>query len=119
MFVEIAWLYGVYNLSIVLFSIIDRLLPEKGFVYQQSDAMPQTPVAMLYTTCNDFIEESARSCINLDYKNFRLYILDDSSKPEYKAKIDIFANKYPSIVQVIRRKDRSGYKAGNLNNTLS
>ena len=119
MFVEIAWLYGVYNICIVAFSIIDRALPQTGFVFDKTAPMPDTPVAMLYTTCNDFIEESARSCLDVEYKNYRLYILDDSSKDEFKNRIDAFAQRYgEDRVQVIRRKDRSGYKAGNLNHAL-
>jgi len=118
-FVEIAWLYGVYNISIVLFSIIDRAIPANEFVYDKYAEMPAVRVAVLYTTCNDFIEESALSCIKLDYKKFKLYILDDSSNEEYKLKIDTFAKIYGDKVQVIRRKHRTGYKAGNLNNALA
>ena len=117
-FVELAWLYGVYNICIVAFSIIDRkFLPKQAFEY--SDEMPSDPVALLYTTCNDFVEASALSCIDLDYDNYTMYILDDSSKPEYMAQVDIFAMRHKDRVKVIRRKDRSGYKAGNLNNALS
>ena len=118
-FVEIAWLYGVYNICIVLFSVIDRkFLPKAQFNYDEVTAFSNEPVAMLYTTCNDFIEESALSCMRLDYQNYRLYILDDSSKPEYKARIDRFASRYGDRVQVIRRENRAGYKAGNLNHAL-
>ena len=39
-------------------------------------------VALLYTTCNDFVEQSLLSCLRQDYRNFSLYILDDSSDPE-------------------------------------
>jgi len=120
-FVEIAWLYGVYNICIVLFSIIDRAIPNsEAFVYDESSAMPVTRVAVLYTTCNDFIEESALSCVNLDYGNFKIYILDDSSRDEYKLRIDAFARKFGSDkIKVIRRQNRTGYKAGNLNNALA
>ena len=120
-FVEIAWLYGMYNICIVLFSIIDRAIPNpQAFAYDVSSPMPETEVAVLYTTCNDFIEDSARSCVDLDYKNFKIYILDDSSKQEYKNRIDAFAKRYGGDkIKVIRREDRSGYKAGNLNNALT
>jgi cellulose synthase/poly-beta-1,6-N-acetylglucosamine synthase-like glycosyltransferase len=116
-FVEIAWLYGVYNICIVLFSLIDRYMPKQAFVYPE--AMPDTPVAMLYTTCNDFVEKSALSCLTLDYENYKLYILDDSSKPEFKQRVDRFAAEHGERVQVIRRENRQGYKAGNLNHALS
>ena len=119
-FVEIAWLYGVYNICIVLFSIIDRAMPRQGFVYDKNAPIPKTGVAVLYTTCNDFIEESAQSCINLYYQNFKINILDDSTREEYKQKINAFSSNYSaSRIQVIRRKQRSGYKAGNLNHALT
>jgi cellulose synthase/poly-beta-1,6-N-acetylglucosamine synthase-like glycosyltransferase len=118
-FVEIAWLYGVYNICIVLFSIIDRkFMPKQEFIYPEDGVMTNEPVAMLYTTCNDFVEASALSCMNLDYKNYKLYLLDDSSKQEYKSKVDEFAARFGDRVQVIRRQDRTGYKAGNLNHAL-
>lgn len=118
-FVEIAWLYGVYNFCIVLFSVIDRkILPKQSFVYNRDVAMCNEAVAMLYTTCNDFVEDSALSCMNLAYQNYRLYILDDSSKQAYKDRVDQFAARYGDRVKVIRRENRTGYKAGNLNHAL-
>ncbi|MEZ4688148.1 MAG: hypothetical protein R3B47_19425 [Bacteroidia bacterium] len=45
------------------------------------------PIAILYTTCNDFVEASARSCMEQDYPNFRVYLLDDSASPEYQARV--------------------------------
>jgi len=119
-FVEIAWLYGAYNICIVLFARIDRYLSRNDEPVAVADAsMPQQAVAVLYTTCNDFVEESALSCVNLEYRNFKLYILDDSSDNDFKARIDRFAARYGDLVQVIRRADRRGFKAGNLNHALS
>lgn len=119
-FVEIAWLYGAYNICIVLFARIDRYLSRNDEPVTVADAsMPEQAVAVLYTTCNDFVEESALSCVNLEYRNFKLYILDDSSDKDFKARIDRFAARYGDLVQVIRRADRRGFKAGNLNHALS
>ena len=71
---------------------------------------------LLYCTCNDFNAEALESCMRQRYKNFRTVILDDSSDEEYKARIDKFAAEHGA--EVIRRKERKGYKAGNLNNYL-
>lgn len=118
-FVCIAWLYGLYNISVVCFALIskvmDRFETADTICLLKADNVPA--VAVLYTTCNDFVEAGAASCANLDYENFTLYILDDSSDPGFKSRIDGFAKRY-SNVNVIRREDRQGYKAGNLNHAL-
>lgn len=112
-FIPIAWLYGIYNLSVVLFALVDRLLPARP----QELGAADTPVAVLYTTCNDFVETSALSCAKLDYERFRVYILDDSSDRDIMRRIDRFAARYDHV-QVVRRRDREGFKAGNLNHAL-
>lgn len=71
---------------------------------------------LLYCTCNDFNEDALSECMRQTYDNFETVILDDSSDPTYKAKIDGFAEKRG--VTVVRRQDRKGFKAGNLNNYL-
>ena len=42
-FIPVAWLYGIYNLSVVLFAIIDRLLKRREHALGCAD----TPVAVL------------------------------------------------------------------------
>lgn len=118
-FVELAWLYGFYNICVVVFARIYKRLAGR-----RKDPLPSLPVnppdiALLYTTCNDFVESSAESCVKQDYPNFTVYILDDSTDPVYKGWIDTFATKYQGLVRVVRRFDRRGFKAGNLNHALS
>lgn len=114
-FTTLAWLYGLYNIGVVLFSTAYR-----RFVPQWTPpALISAPsVAVLYTTCNDFVEESAESCLKIEYANYHLYILDDSTSAIHKKRIDQFARQYADRVTVIRRPDRTGFKAGNLNFTL-
>jgi cellulose synthase/poly-beta-1,6-N-acetylglucosamine synthase-like glycosyltransferase len=118
-FMIFAWLYGIYNVLIVLFGLWYRWFADKP--EQRLQVWPQTtpPVAILYTTCNDFVERSALSCVQQDYPNFRVYVLDDSRSEEYQRRIDEFASVYPDTVVVVRRRGREGYKAGNLNNGLT
>jgi membrane glycosyltransferase len=113
-FIPVAWLYGIYNLSVVLFALVSRL---QGDIAHASGAT-DTPVAVLYTTCNDFVETSALSCASLDYEHYRLYILDDSNDREIMRKIDRFAERHEHV-QVVRRANREGFKAGNLNHALA
>ena len=121
LFTEIAWLYGIYNIMVIFFSSLLRRQGEAAGGHAENAravACSNTPVAVLYTTCNDFVLESAVSCLAMKYRNFRIYILDDSSDPAYKQKIDRFVSLNPEKVQVVRRKNRKGFKAGNLNHAL-
>ncbi len=73
-------------------------------------------VILLYCTRNDFNENALYKSMQQTYHNFEFFILDDSTTVEYKRKIDDFSEKHG--VKVIRRKDRKGFKGGNLNNFL-
>lgn len=118
LFTEVAWLYAFFNVSVIVFGSIYRLRHRPA---KPTGVLPENPpaVAILYTTANDFVEASAASCVRQDYPNYRVYILDDSSDPEFRATVDAFASGYPELVQVVRRADRRGFKAGNINNGLS
>lgn len=74
-------------------------------------------VALVYTTCDDFIEESLLESMKQDYSNFYTVILDDSKTKEYKNIVKQFAIDHPSV-KVIRRRSHKGFKAGNLNHYL-
>ena len=117
-FVHIAWLYGIYNICVVAFAAIHKFFPQSSTAVFTPQRVYQTPVAILYTACNDFNEPSAESCVQINYSHYRVYILDDSSDEDCKRRIDRFAARYPRKVQVVRRKDRRGFKAGNLNHGL-
>ena len=120
-FAELAWLYGIYNITIIAYAAWYRWrhAPKALAGMMACQTGHETPVAILYTTCNDFVEQSALSCLTLDYNSYKVYILDDSSDDIYKQRIDAFAARYPERVQVVRRPDRKGYKAGNLNYALA
>ncbi len=72
---------------------------------------------LLYCTCNDFNEDALRISMTQDYDNYKVVILDDSNKENYKTQIDKFSAE--NNIEVVRREDRKGFKAGNLNNYLS
>ena len=74
-------------------------------------------VLLLYCTCNDFNPDALYKSSCQDYSNFKVVILDDSNKNEYINMIDKYQSQH-SGVEVVRRKDHKGYKAGNLNNYL-
>ncbi len=118
-FYRTAWLYGFYNVGVVIFARIYSG-QRRNNAPTAAVLTPLAPaVAILYTSCNDFVEASADSCVAQDYPNFTVYILDDSSSPEFEQRIDIVAAQYPERVRVVRRGDRSGYKPGNINYGLT
>src|SRR5690348_8368100 len=118
LFIDIAWGYAAYNVGVIVFGAYyarrSRRAPREAVTVSERPA-----VALLYTTCNDFIERSVRSCVEQDYPEYRVYILDDGTDPECRARIDRFAAAHPGRVRVIRRSDRRAYKAGNLNHALA
>lgn len=123
-FAEIAWLYGLYNLVLVAFAIWHRRGGADRYLAAARSAeavhgFDAPAVAVLYTTCNDFDAASARSCLALDYPKFTVYLLDDSSDARARARVDAFAEAHLGRVVVVRREDRAGFKAGNLNHALA
>lgn len=123
-FIDFAWLYGMYNIGVVGFAALYGVLGKKSPLAQLPYdpalvATAKPPIAILYTTCNDFLEESVVSCVQQDYPNYTVYILDDSSQQEFKDRVDAFAAQYPNLVKVVRRPDRKAFKAGNMNHGLA
>ena len=118
-FLMFAWLYAFYNIGVIVFASIYRYKYRNTYLIDSQ--LPDEPpsVALLYTTCNDFRVASVISCVKQDYENFTVYILDDSSEKDFKRQVDDFARLYPDKIKVVRRSDRKGFKAGNINHGLS
>ena len=121
LFTEVAWLYAAFNLGVILFALRYRRrhAPAELLRAAAPHVTARPPVAVLYTTCNDFVEASAASCLAQDYPAFTVYLLDDSCDPAWRARVDAFAAAHPGRARVIRRGDRRGFKAGNLNHALA
>ncbi len=119
LFINFAWLYGIYNIGVVLFALFYNRFGKQKNAAATVELTDYPAVAILYTTCNDFVEESVVSCVRQDYPNYTVYILDDSSDDTYKQRVDEFAARYAGLVKVVRRPDRKGFKAGNMNHGLS
>ncbi len=116
-FIDFAWLYGIYNIAVVLFAVYYKLKNKNNTASPALESYPS--VALLYTTCNDFAEESALSCLLQDYPDYTLYLLDDSTDDFSKKMVDDFAARDTEKIVVVRRPDRTHYKAGNLNYALT
>jgi cellulose synthase/poly-beta-1,6-N-acetylglucosamine synthase-like glycosyltransferase len=117
LFIDLAWVYAAYNVAVVGFGAYYRRRARAQTVPEYTGDLP--PVALLYTTCNDFVEAGVLSCVEQSYPAHRVYILDDSSDVACRARIDAFALAHADRVEVVRRSDRRAYKAGNLNHALA
>jgi cellulose synthase/poly-beta-1,6-N-acetylglucosamine synthase-like glycosyltransferase len=112
LFIGYFWLNGTKD---VIYPFAYRLTPWRHEL-PPSREDTTSDVALVYVTCDDFSEESLEASMNQDYDNYWTVILDDSSNPEYKKRVDDFARLHN--IPVIRRQNRKGFKAGNLNNFL-
>ncbi|HKQ09114.1 MAG TPA: glycosyltransferase [Blastocatellia bacterium] len=112
--INFAWLYGIYQLAATVFAAITpRLNPRHA-----RPAPHESDIAVLYTTMNDFSEAAARSCVNLSYPQFHVFLLDDSTEPQERSRVDEFHRRFPHLTTVMRRPNLHGFKAGNLNHAL-
>ncbi len=120
LFIGYFWLNGMKDLVYTLYYYLRKqklvAAPPNGYWRQKFGNKARMKVVMVYCTCNDFNAESLLACMNQNYPNHEVVILDDSKKPEYIAEINAFAKEHG--VKVVRRDNNIGYKAGNLNNYL-
>ncbi len=120
LFIGYFWLNGTKDLAYTLYYHLRRknlhTVPAAHKWQKMFGRVARARVVMVYCACNDFASESLLKCMDQDYPNMEIVILDDSSKPDAKAEIDRFAQAHD--LSVIRRDNNIGFKAGNLNNFL-
>lgn len=117
-FITYFWLNGVKDFIYVIWYRIGKrkLIRRYSEVYAADVSDVKDKVLMLYCTCNDFDGNSLLRSMQQKYAYAETVILDDSSEDMYKREVDAFAEKYG--VRVVRRADRKGFKAGNINHFL-
>ena len=117
-FISYFWLNGVKDFIYVIWYYIfrKRMLARYHDVIETDISNATDKVLMAYCTCNDFDGKSLALSMEQTYPHVTTVILDDSTDEAYKKAIDEFAQKHG--VEVIRRADRKGFKAGNINNYL-
>jgi cellulose synthase/poly-beta-1,6-N-acetylglucosamine synthase-like glycosyltransferase len=116
-FISYFWLNGVKDIVYVAYYYIYKNKMNKYVARTTRVKLKKSPaIVLVYCTANDFNEHSLERSMRQKYDNYKTVILDDSNKSEYIDKIDHFASKHN--IEVVRRKDREGFKAGNLNNYL-
>ena len=117
-FISYFWLNGVKDFLYVLwyYAFRHRMLKRYHDVIDTDVSGATDKVLMAYCTCNDFDGKSLEESIKQTYPHIDTVILDDSTEPSYKKMVDEFAEKHG--IQVVRRKGRAGFKAGNINHYL-
>ncbi len=113
-FIGYFWMNGVKD---VLYTAWYYLFVKSHRVKLPYRPLVREPLVLLvYCTRNDFNSDSLSKSMRQLYGNFRTVILDDSDKEAYLRQVDEFAA--TNQVEVVRRTNRIGFKAGNLNNFL-
>lgn len=111
------WLGSVRDLMFSLAAVVCRRRMDAWQRALRCEDPKGTPrFLLLYCTYNDFDADSLLASMRQDYPSCATVILDDSTKEEYKRQVDEFARAHGA--EVVRRPDRTHYKAGNLNHYL-
>jgi cellulose synthase/poly-beta-1,6-N-acetylglucosamine synthase-like glycosyltransferase len=113
----IFWFYALYHYGLVLFRRIGRVKP--GAVKGEEGWESFPGIALIYTTVDDFKYEAALSCVNQDYPNFQVFIIDVSQGQKGRDQVDEFHKKFPQQTTIFRREKLEGFKARSLNLCLA
>ncbi|GLB47465.1 hypothetical protein WR164_14440 [Philodulcilactobacillus myokoensis] len=118
-FISYFWLNGLKDIFFVTnYYYMRRKRIKAEFYLERHYHFKKPPfVALVYTTCDDFIPDSLERSMHQTYPNYHVYILDDSRSTEYQNEVNQFKKDHPSVT-IIRRKIHHGFKAGNLNHFL-
>ena len=81
-----------------------------------SSGVADARVALLYCTADDFDADKLLASMRQSHGHVTTIVLDDSSDPGMRARIDAFGT--ATGARVVRREHRTGFKAGNLNHFL-
>ena len=114
-FISYFWLNGVKDFLYVIwyYCFRHRMLRRYHDVIDTDVSHATDKVLMAYCTCNDFDGKSLEESMKQSYPHITTVILDDSTEAVYKEAVDAFEQKHG--LQVVRRTDRIGFKAGNIN----
>lgn len=115
---DLLWLNGIYHLVHIGFSLFAKD-GDSGHVPVSKPQNELSPVAVLYLTRNDFNPGALETCLRLDYPDFHVFLCDDSDHPGIRKDIRRFTKEHARDVTLFRRKNKTGYKAGNINHALS
>jgi len=115
----IFWFYALYHYGLVFFRQIGRIKPgaKAGKGEESGAGFPH--IAVLYTTVDDFRYDAALSCVNQDYPNFHVFLIDVSQGQRGREQVDEFHRSFPQKTTIVRREKLEGFKARSLNLALA
>lgn len=115
LFLNWFWLGGAHH--IVSFCV-KLALSEDDEMGGSPETDQKARTAVLYLTCDDFDENCAQSCFRGTTPETHIFICDDSRSQDIQAAIDRFQLRHMGMCTILRRADRKGFKAGNINHAL-
>jgi len=105
-------LYFVYNL------IHGNSKSQKPEALKGKDSIPVAILVPVYNEPSEIVERTLKKCMDIRWKGgTKIYLLDDSTNEEDIKNMAHLSRKFN--ITLVRRKERTGYKAGNINNALS
>lgn len=108
--------FGIWQVGgLVLSLIVIKSSNADGVVHKLAGGVR---IAILCPTCDDFNADACSSLIAQTGVETELFVLDDSTEQANRLKVEAWAHKQISRVHVVRRENRLGFKAGNLNHWL-
>ncbi len=113
----IFWFYALYHYGLVFFRRIGKIKP--GVVKGEESRENFPRIALIYTTVDDFRYEAALSCVNQDYPNFDVILIDVSQGQQGRDQVEEFHKKFPQKTTIFRREKLEGFKARSLNLALA
>lgn len=118
------FLVGVTAFGVIQFvSYADHLLRS---IYAYRPTTPREPGAAtppvavfipVYNEEPDVVEPCVRACAAIDYPDFRIFLLDDSTDARKRSAMQDISRRYG--LSYLHRDHRSGFKAGAINQALS
>jgi len=116
--VAIFWFYALYHYGLVLFRQTGKIKPG-AWPGREEGGTSFPRIAVLYTTVDDFRHGAALSCVNQDYPNFHVFLIDVSQGQQGRDRVDEFHRKFPQKTTIVRREKLEGFKARSLNLALA
>ncbi|MEM2875827.1 MAG: glycosyltransferase [Candidatus Bathyarchaeia archaeon] len=108
----------VYSLNFYLLLWFNRRVKLHTSTYQNKN-LPFVSIHIPVYNENGVVEDTLKACLNLDYpKNLLEIIIVDDSTDETTSILRRYAEKHPSVIKLIHREERRGYKAGALQTAL-
>ena len=107
-------IWSHYYVLVFIFSYLNLKKALANSIHLTSKA---EKIAILMTICDDFNLNAANSLLYQNYPDYSVFILDDSRVEENSFAVQNWCSKNNNA-NYTRRKNRKGYKAGNLNHAI-